>query len=70
MKFTGARLMEIPSDIGFNGVQTEGAHFLKSVAPIFRHHAEIMHRARKNTEGFTIEQELGGRSCKCHRIRE
>ena len=54
----GARLVDIPEDVGGDGVEAHGACHAQTVAPVGTGHARVVHFAGDDLEGFAVEEEL------------
>ena len=65
-EFVRLRLMQIPSTIGLNAVESHGSHFLKNIVPRIGHIAKIMHRARHQFYRLSVPKELSPLNFKFH----
>ncbi len=54
----GARLMEIPKDVGGDGVQSHGAGFAEAVAPVGARHTGIVHLAGEDLIRMAVQLKL------------
>jgi hypothetical protein len=52
------RLVQVPEDVGAEGVEAHGAHFAHAVAPVGAGNARVMHLAGADQEGLAVEEEL------------
>ena len=53
-----SRLVEVPKDIGGDGVKSHRAGLAEAVAPVSAGHAGIVHLARKNLVGLAVKLKL------------
>src|SRR5579872_1586035 len=56
----GAGLVEVPEDVGGDGVEAHGARLLKAIAPVGTGHARVVHFAGEDLIGMSVELELAG----------
>ena len=59
------RLVEVPEDIGGDGVQAHGAGLAEAVAPVGAGHARIVHLAGEDLVGMAVELKLAVGDSKC-----
>ena len=52
------RLVEVPEDVGRDGVQSHRPRHSEAIAPVLARDARIMHLARQDLQRLAVEQEL------------
>ena len=57
-ELTLLRLVEVPGDVGFHRVAAHGLELHEAVAPVLRHHAEIVNRTGNHLKGLSIQIEI------------
>ena len=51
-------LVQVPENIGRNGVQSHGARLLEAIAPVFARDALVVHFAGDDLQGLAVEHEV------------
>ena len=54
----GLRLVDVPEDVGGDGIEAHGFGHAQAIAPVFTWDTGVVHFAGDDAEGFAIEEEL------------